>query len=331
MSLVVDMVPQTHSLAGNAPLGKADRQGALVDRERKLADVAARQHGVVSRSELSELGFGPGAIRRRRESRRLTPVHRGVYAVGHARLTRYGEWMAAVLACGGGALLSHHAAASLWGLAGRRRGPIDVTAEHGRAGRRGRAGARQLVVHRSRLGGDERAERSGIPVTSLARTLVDIAGVMDAERFQRAFEEADRLNLLELRALERACDRAGRRRGVSICRRLIDEARAPEVSRSVLEERFTVFCREQGFPEPLRNVLVLGREVDVLWPRRRVVVELDGYAFHSHRGAFEDDRARDSGMIAAGYRVVRVTHRRLTREASTLAAELRALLGLHPR
>jgi very-short-patch-repair endonuclease len=160
----------------------------------------------------------------------------------------------------------------------------------------------------------------------VARTVLDLAGILDADRFERVTEEADRLRLLQLSALEAACDRARTRPGVWTCRQLIAAARAPEDTRSALESRFAAFCRKRGFPDPARNVLVLGREVDVLWPRQRVVVELDGYAFHSHHGAFERDRARDTAMQAAGYRIVRVTHRRLKHEGPVLAAELRQLL-----
>jgi len=161
----------------------------------------------------------------------------------------------------------------------------------------------------------------------VGRTILDLAGVLDSAQLARAWEEADRLGLLELAAVATACERAGRRKGIGAVRLLFSEARAPQIRRSPLEDRFRAFCEERGLPEHSTNELVLGREVDVCWPSARLVVELDGFNFHHHRGAFEDDRARDARFLAAGYRTVRVTDRRLTREPDQLAAQLRKLLA----
>lgn len=292
-----------------------------MERERGLASLATRQHGVVARRQLVALGLGRGAIDARVGSGRLHPLHRGVYAYGHRRLGLRGFWMAAVLAYGDGALLSHGSAGSLWGLMRARASPIDVTALHGRPGRKG------IRLHRSRVGDDERATQAGIPVTSLPRTLLDLAEVVDEDRLTRAFEEADRLGLLRMPAIEQVCAQAGNRRGLAALRRLIAAAKAPVTTRSPLEDRFTAFCEEHHLPAPTRNVDVLGHEADAYWPAHRLVVELDSFAYHRHRAAFEHDRARDATMQAAGYRVIRLTHRQLETEAPRIATQLRKLLA----
>lgn len=175
---------------------------------------------------------------------------------------------------------------------------------------------------------DERVAEAGIPATSLPRTLLDLAEVVDEQRLKRAFEEADRLKLLRMPELERVCARAGRRKGLVALRRLIAAATAPVTTRSPLEDAFAEFCREHlaDLPEPLTNISILDHEVDAYWPHRRLVVELDGFSTHAHRAAFESDRARDTKMQAAGYRVLRYTHRRLEAEPCVVAVELRHLL-----
>jgi len=289
-------------------------------RGHEVAQLASRQHGIVARGQLLAAGLTPRGIERRLEAGGLHRLHRGVYAVGYPKLSLRGRWMAAVLACGEGAVLSHMAAAALWGLSGPRAGPVDVTSSHGRNGRVG------IRLHRSRLH-EERASHDGIPATAVPRTLLDLAGLVEERKLERLFEEADRLGLLRFDALARTCERGVGRRGVGACRRLLDAARAPSEGRSPLEQRFAAFCRERGLPPPVHNAQVLDREVDACWPGGRLVVELDGFAYHGHRAAFERDRSRDSAMQAAGYRVVRLTHRRLEQEPDAVAALLRGLLS----
>jgi hypothetical protein len=144
---------------------------------------------------------------------------------------------------------------------------------------------------------------------------------------RRSFEEADRLRLLEMRQLEALCERSRGRRGLRALVPLIEAAREPITTASPLEDRFAEFCEEQSLPMPTTNVLLLGYEVDALWARQRLVVEMDGFAFHRHRAAFERDRARDAELIAAGYRVVRLTHRRLHDYPEAVAGQLRRLLA----
>jgi very-short-patch-repair endonuclease len=304
--------------------GKTCRAREL--RERELAALAQRQHGVVARRQLALLGIGDGAIKSRLRLGQLHIVHRGVYSVGPQRLSMRGVWLAAVLAYGREAVLSHRSAAALWGLMRPRWSPVDVTSAQGRHGRGG------ILLHQSPLQADERDVEAGIPVTSVPRTLLDLAEVIDEIRLRRAFEEADRLKLLHMPALEVVCGRAGRRKGLTELRRLMRVARAPVTTRSPLEDRFAEFCHEYlgDLPTPLTNVTILDHEVDALWPRHRLAVEMDSWEFHGHRAAFEQDRARDAAMQAAGYRVVRLTHRRLQTEPNAVARELRAMLASRP-
>jgi very-short-patch-repair endonuclease len=174
---------------------------------------------------------------------------------------------------------------------------------------------------------EDHGERAGIPVTSVARTLFDFAEVVDFQRLESAWEEADRLNLLQLGEVEKVCERGYGRRALKPIRRLLAEARAVTRTRSPLEDRFQGFCRHYDLPPHHTNVELLGNEVDVLWPAAKLIVELDSWEFHSHRAAFQRDRARDTRLLVAGYRTARVTHDRLDREADTLASEIRSLLS----
>jgi predicted transcriptional regulator of viral defense system len=288
-----------------------------------LATLAARQHGVVGRRQLLALGLGADAIKSRLASGRLHSIHRDAYAVGHRRLSQRGLWMAAVLGCGTGSVLSHGSAATLWGLE-EARSPIDVTAPRGRQGSPRRVGIR---LHRCRLEDSEWTRRDGIPVTTVARTLFDLAETAGADQLGRLWEEGDKLHLLvlddvaEVYERRRGCRRARRR-----IRPLLLEAPHSERTRSPLEDRFAAFCRQFELPPPATNVLVLEKEVDAAWLAARLLVELDSWEHHAHRAAFERDRKRDVALIVAGYRTIRVTHRRLDREAATLAGEIRRLL-----
>ncbi len=306
----------------DSPVQRAIEQG------RALAKLAERQHGVVSRSQLVGLGLGRGAIEWRIRTSRLRAIHRGVYVLGSQRIGWRTEWLAAVLACsegagiakGEGAVLSHRSAGALWGILSPRSGPVHVTARQGR-GRRG------ITLHHSRLTEEDWTKVDEIPVTSVARTLFDLSEELDDRGLEKAFEEADRLHLLQLRELEAICERSPGRRGLGPIRRKIELAQAPATVRSPLEERFLAFCHRNRLPPPVTNVTLLDHEVDVLWPSRRVVVELDGFEFHGHRAAFERDRTRDAAKLVAGYHVIHVIHLRLEKEADVILAQLQALLG----
>jgi very-short-patch-repair endonuclease len=295
-----------------------------VRREREIAALAERQRGVVAQRQLIALGLSQRAIECRLESWRLRLVHREVYAVGHSQLSTQGRWVAAVLAYGEGALLSHRSAAALWGLARPRTSVVDLTAPAGRQGIRRR---QRIWIHRCRLYPEDRAVHAGIPVTTVARTLFDLAEFVSFKRLESAWEEADRLNLLQLSAVEGVCERGYGRRALRPIRRLLTEARAPTITRSPLEDDFAAFCREHRLPMPSFNTTALGHEVDALWPQQRLAAELDSWEFHRHRAAFERDRARDAALQVADYRTIRITNRRMNNEAPALANELRALLG----
>ncbi|MGN6253522.1 MAG: DUF559 domain-containing protein [Solirubrobacterales bacterium] len=295
------------------------------EREQALARLATRQHGVVALRQLQALGFGAKAIKAALAEGRLTPLHAEVYAVGHTRIPQRGRWWAAVLAYGPDALLSHHTAAVLSGFQRPRRGPVHVTAACGRQGIRRREG---IWIHRCKLLPEDRATRDGLPVTTVARTLFDLAEVVPFETLKGAAEEADRLKMLRLRELEQVCERGWGRRALRPVRRLLAELGVPDQGRSPLEIRFPAFVREYRLPPPVQNVHVLGHEVDALWPSAKLVVELDSWEHHGHRAAFERDRARDPKLLIAGYRTIRVTHRRLDDEAAQLAVEIRQLLAL---
>jgi very-short-patch-repair endonuclease len=295
-------------------------------REQRLEALATRQHGVVSHAQLLSLAFDEQWIERRLWERRLVALHRNVYAVGHRRLAIRAPWWAALLAYGPDAVLSHQSAATLWGFRRARGGPIHVTAPRGRQGLRRRRG---IWIHRCKLAPEDLTERDRFPCTTVARTLFDLAEVIPFDALKGAAEEADRLRLLRLRELEEACERGHGRRALRPVRRLIVELRPPDEGRSPLEIRFAAFVREHRLPFPVQNADVLGNEVDALWPEAKLIVELDSWEHHGHRAAFERDRARDPKLMIAGYRTIRVTHRRLDREAAELADEIRQLLA-HP-
>lgn len=196
------------------------------------------------------------------------------------------------------------------------------------AGRQYRPGRFQIRLHRCKLRPEERTVRDGIPVTTPARTLFDFAERAPYEELNKAAEEADRLKLLRLRELESVCEHGRGRRALRPVRRLLAELEAPAEGRSPLEIRFGEFLRHYTIPPPVQNVHVLDHEVDALWPEAKLVVELDSWEHHGHRAAFERDRARDPKLMIAGYRTIRITHRRLDREPNRLAAEIRQLLAI---
>src|SRR4051794_5121426 len=232
--------------------------------------------------------------------------------------------MAAVLAAGPDARLSHRDAAALWDLRATAHSRIDVSVPG--SGLRGRAG---LNVYRTApWHPDDCANRRGIPVTSVARTLLDLAEVVALRALQHAFEEAERLRLADVRAIEAVASRGHGRRGVGALAAVLAEPRTrpPSDTRSELERRFVDLIASTGLPPPATNVLVEGFLVDAVWPRQRLVVELDGRRCHQTRAAFERDRIRDAALQVAGYRILRITGRRLHREPHVVGATIRARL-----
>jgi very-short-patch-repair endonuclease len=264
-----------------------------------IVALAARQHGVVTTAQLLDAGVGRRAVAGRVERGWLVPLHRGVYQVGPVTST-YRREMAAVLACGEDALLSYHSAAAIWGFRPAHTGDVHVTVP-GQA-RRTRPGIR---VHRSLS--LEASVHRGLPLTTPARTLDDLARVLPTAELERAREQAHVLGLV-----------------------IPDGAPEPEFTRSEAERRLKALCRAAGLPLPRTNARVAGYEVDTYWPAHGLIVEVDGYTYHRTRQAFERDRRKDAALTAAGKRVVRVTWRRIRDEPYSLSAQFGALLAATP-
>ena len=291
-----------------------------------IGALAERQHGVVGRAQLADLGISRRAIGHRLESGRLHPLHRGVYAVGHRVVSRDGRWMAAVLAAGWRAVVSHRSAAALWGLRATGRARVEVTVPRKLASRPA------IEVHVSRLAADEVTTHRGIPVTTPPRTLLDLAAVLGARHLERAINEAEVLRLTDPTSLDDLVKRNPRRRGTAALRRILaTQTIGATITRSELEERFLQFLVAAGLPRPAVNAnLTIGGqsiEVDCAWPAQRVIAELDGHASHNTTAGFERDRARDRALQAAGWRVIRITWRQLHDEPAAVAGDLARLLA----
>jgi len=289
-----------------------------------IAALAGRQYGVVARFQLIAIGLSARMIDRRLAAGRLHVIHRGVYAVGHPRIPQEGRWLAAVLACGDGAVLSHRSAAALWGIrpyAGR----PEVIAAH--AHRRGRL----LVARRSSIEPDECTVHRGIPCTTAARTLIDLATVVKPHAIDRAVREAEFLQLVDFAELGRMLEH--RPRGTKQLRTAI--ARAAESlahTRSELEDRFRTLVLDEDLPTPEFNATIALKEItieaDAVWHHEKVIVELDGWAAHRTRDQFRHDRHRDRVLTLGGWRVLRYTWLDIDHRA---AREIRELLSERKR
>jgi hypothetical protein len=289
-----------------------------------MRELAERQHGVVAHRQLLDLGVGQEAIRSRREGGLLIPAFRGVYAVGHRRLALESRWMAAVLACGPGAVLSHASAAHLFALRGSR-GAVEVLRCSGGARHAG------IRLHQTRrLDAAETAIENGIPVTSVERTLLDMAARWDMKQMERGLVAADRGKLLHWSELGRVLERRRGRKGAGRLRRIAAEVDPRAVdARSPAEVDFLALWRGVGEVMPAVNVLVGDHLVDFLWSEARVVVETDSYTYHGDRPAFERDHQTDVELIAAGYDVHRATAQMLERNPVPFLANVRR--ALHKR
>ena len=295
-------------------------------REAEALALAGRQHGVITHSQLRSLGFSAAAIRHRAAAGRLHTVHRGVYALGRPDLSVEGTWMAATLACGPGALLSHASSAALHGLLPTARATVDVTIP-----RRVGISRSGISVHRSTfLERAELAEVHGIPCTSVARTLLDLASVVPQPALERACEQAEVMRMLDWAAMEELLSRAQGRRGVHSLRAVLASSGAEGFPRSELERRFLALCRKAALPSPAVNqwLMIAGEEmqVDFVWWDSRVVVETDGYRTHRTRWAFTRDRRRDRLLTLAGWRVARFTWDDLASDAKHVTTVLRSLV-----
>jgi Transcriptional regulator, AbiEi antitoxin/Protein of unknown function (DUF559) len=295
-----------------------------------IAGLANRQYGVVGRRQLLAAGIGRRAIAVRLKAGRLHRIHPGVYSVGHLIVPREGKWMAAVLAGGEGAVLSHSSAAVLWGLRKGAGVGAEITTQ------RSTRSYGSLRRHCSTLPPDEVTFRHRIPVTTVSRTLFDLAATMPPAEFERAMREAEVLRLPERPPLPDLLVRYPGRRGAHTVRSTLERlSRLPGgVTRSPLEDRFLRLATRVGLPMPETNVtVILGDrryEADCLWREQRLILELDGHEVHRTRAAFEGDRERDRRLQAAGWIVVRATSRQLDQPIA-LAKDLRTLLALPRR
>jgi very-short-patch-repair endonuclease len=268
-------------------------------------------------------GLEPGAIDRRVQAQRLHVIHRGVYAVGHTRLCREGRWLAAVLACGEGAVLSHRSAAALWGIRPYR-GRIEVIAEHAH-----RRQGSPFVARRSSLEPGERTEHGNVPCTTVERTLIDLATVVKPHQIDRALREAEFLRIVDFDELRRMLDDCPRKRGTANLRKAVNRAdESLAHTRSDLEDRFRALVLDANLPTPQYNATLelseLTIQADVVWRDHKVIVELDGYGAHITRDQFRADRARDRAAQLEGWRVLRYTWADIDRRA---ARQLERLLN----
>ena len=287
----------------------------------RISMLAERQHGVVSRAQLLQLGLGASAIDRRVHAGTLHVLRRGVYAVGHRALRPRARMVAALLDCGPGAVLSHASAAALWGIRPSAAGRVDVTVTDRR---RGRPGVR---LHHAALSPEQITVIDRIAVTTIERTILDLAACVDAGALRYAIEQAEHLQLPDWRVLRELVDAAAGRRGIRALRVIIDEhATGGQVTKSRLERAFQAFLRRHpDLPHPETNARIEGYEVDCVWREARLIVELDS-RLHLGFGKFERDRRRDRVLTAAAWRVVRVTWEHIHGEPRSLYRDLTTLL-----
>ena len=296
-------------------------------RDWTIGRLADRQFGVVSRAQLLARGLSADVIGDAVRAGRLRPLHRGVYAVGHVQLRREGTWMAALLACGEGSVLSHQSAAALWRIGDGGVDPIDlIVAGDGGRKRRG------IKTRRQVLAADEILVRDGLRVTTPERTLVDLAAAWDGRTLRKLVERAQDARRFNPAAIERVAARRPHHRGTAALLALATLL-GPDADRaaSELERLFLKLCRRARVPPPLVNELIGGRRRDFVWPDVRLVIETDGYAYHSSRRAFRRDRQRDRELTALGWRPARFTFEEVVLEPRLVVAEIGALHGRRPR
>jgi Transcriptional regulator, AbiEi antitoxin len=287
-----------------------------------LAELARRQHGVVSlRQMVDRLGYSRSAVTRAAAAGRLHRVYRGVYAVGHTDLSSYGECLAAVLACGQRALLSHHSAAWLWGIARWSPVPISVTVLSPRAPRP------PIRLHHARaLAADDRDEIDRIPVMSVPRTALDLAATLRANWLLRLLERAEELRLFDLRHFEDLLARSRGHPGAGRLHRALEVYRPAPFTRSDTERLLRELMIDAGLPRPITGFVEAGYELDFYWPDLRFAVELDLYETHGSRQAFERDRERQEDLKLEGVEMVRITGQRLNREPTQVIERIGRLL-----
>lgn len=299
--------------------GAEDLGGEKGQRSRQAWALAARQHGVLSRRQLLELGFSRRAIEHRLDSGRLHRVRPGIYAVGRPSLSQHGRWMAAVLAAGEGAVLSHSSAAALWRIGFEPRAVIELSASS--SSDRRRPGLR--IHRRPSLRSREVTSCHGIPVTTPVQTLIDLALRLDGRQIERAVNEADKYDLAHPPELREALELRAGEQGVARLREVLDR-RTFRLTKAELERRFLSLAREAGLPNPLTGAWVNGFEVDFHWPDLGLVVETDGLRYHRTPAEQARDRLRDQAHTAAGLTQLRFTHEQVRYEPAHVLSVLRA-------
>lgn len=294
----------------------------------EIAALANRQHGLVTLAQLEDLGMDRRTAAARVEAGRLHRVHQGVFAVGYPKLTPDAVLMAAVLACGPGAVLSHGSAATLWGFWEQESDRIDVIAPN----RRGRD-PEGIAAHRDGfLPPSDKTRLRGIPCTTVARTLLDQAAILRPWELSKSLGEAEVMRLVDHTQLQRQIRRSRGRRGVARLRLLAEEIHPQSSrSRSELERMFLHVCLQAGLPQPEVNVpLQVGSrrfKPDFLWRPQRLILEADSRRFHDTDTAFVNDRRREQQLQLAGWRVSRCTWEQVEFEPGALAETIRRLLA----
>jgi very-short-patch-repair endonuclease len=278
---------------------------------------------VVTRAQLLDAGLTQKGIEHRLRRRRIHAIHRAVFAVGHPRLTREGRWLAAVLACGKRAVLSYLSAATLWAIWERaepRRPHVSVPSDNGRRGSRG------IELHRTALAPTDVTVRDAIPVTTLARTLVDVASILDARQLKSALRQAERLHQLDLQALRVSLDAhpATSPKHARLRRALDAYVPGSGHTEADVEMAFLELCAKHGLPMPETQVPIGPYRADFMWPEIGLVVEIDDRQSHDGYVAFREDRVRDRTMKAAGLEVLRFTRNEVLRTPARAARELEA-------
>lgn len=300
------------------------RAGLIVSgsRDERLAAIAQAQRGRVSRQQLRQAGIGYGAIARLVRSRRLLPLPGGVFAIGSLAPAELADETAALLAAGPGSVLSHHTAAVLWEIRPRDDGPINVVVPPSRGTR-----TPGIRIHRSgSLTPRDVRIRKGLPVTSPAWTLLDEAPTLTPRELELAFDRALVAGIMRLQDVAELLKRVKGRPGAPALRALLEDHQGSTVTRSGAEELFLELIRTAHLPQPRVNARTCGYEVDFLWPEQRLVVEIDGFRFHSTRRAFEHDHRRDAALRAAGFIVLRFTYDQLRREPLAVVATVATML-----
>jgi very-short-patch-repair endonuclease len=286
--------------------------------EKVIGRIARSQHGVVTRTQLLGAGVSREEIRRRLQKGVLLRVHRGVYRAGHRAPGVHARYMAAVLACGEGALLSGRAAAHMYGLVKGSAPPPEVTAPTERR-------IKGIAVTRARRGeANDATTWHGIPSTTVPRTLVDLSSLLSLPDLARACHEAGVKHDTTPRQVEKVLERRPNAPGAKQLRRVLHGD--VHVTLSALERRFLKLLREAALPLPQTNKPAGGRRVDCRWPEHRLTVELDSYRYHSSRHAWELDRRREREARARGDEFRRYTHDDVFERPAQMLGELRLLL-----